>query len=228
MAAVGSRLYFVGMDLQHGIELWRTDGTLASTLLVKDIKKVGTGDSNPAGLVDVDGTLFFSASGTGGDELWKTDGTEAGTVRVKDINPDGSSGPQGLTAMDGAVYFTADDGSHGRELWKSDGTAAGTRLVRDIRPGPEGSVGEQRCADMDCAAWPAMASAGGRLLLTADDGVHGVEPWISDGTRPGTSLLADVSPSGGSDPTSLTGVGDHLYFAADDMTHGKELWSYVP
>jgi ELWxxDGT repeat protein len=36
-----------------------------------------------------------------------------------------------------------------------------------------------------------------RLAFTADDGVHGVESWISDGTAAGMSLIADLTPGRG-------------------------------
>src|SRR4051794_4042101 len=42
-------------------------------------------------------------------------------------------------AMNGALYFTANDVTHGTELWKSDGTAGGTVLLKDINPGALGS-----------------------------------------------------------------------------------------
>ncbi len=50
------------------------------------------------------------------------DGTETGTILVKDIppdNPTGSNGPRNLTAVGGALFFSANDGVHGRELWFS-------------------------------------------------------------------------------------------------------------
>jgi ELWxxDGT repeat protein len=53
---------------------------------------------------------------------------------VKDINPGGSSEPTAVTAVDGTLFFSADDGTHGDELWQSDGTPAGTTLVRDTNP----------------------------------------------------------------------------------------------
>ena len=70
--------------------------------------------------------------------MWKSDGTLEGTGLVKDINPGGpfdKSRPREFTELDGAVYFTADDGVHGDELWRSDGTRDGTVMVKDINPG---------------------------------------------------------------------------------------------
>src|SRR6516164_3533609 len=42
-------------------------------------------------------------------------------------------------AMNGALYFSANNGVNGNELWKSDGTAAGTVLIKDINPGSASS-----------------------------------------------------------------------------------------
>src|SRR5262249_54185657 len=84
-------------------ELWKSDGTAAGTVMVKDIIPGGAG-SNPGGaygyiFTNVNGTLYFSADdGAHGQELWKSDGTAAGTVLVADINPgSGFSNPGDLT-----------------------------------------------------------------------------------------------------------------------------------
>src|SRR5688572_28161919 len=61
MTVVGSTLYFVATDPFHGQELWKTDGTAAGTVMVKDIM-VGTGSSSPQNLTDFGGTLYFQAN----------------------------------------------------------------------------------------------------------------------------------------------------------------------
>lgn len=116
-------------------ELWRTDGTVAGTVKVKDIAP-GAASSQPADLIDHNGTLFFTANdGTNGVELWKSDGTDAGTVMVSNIHPTSSSSPRQITSFGNLLLFSANNGTNGFEFWKSDGTDAGTSLVLDIQAG---------------------------------------------------------------------------------------------
>ena len=102
-------------------------------------------DATPGPIVNVNGIVFFTAndgnSGSYSAELWRSNGTAAGTQLVKNINPhDINPGtatptPQNLTNVNGALFFSAFDGTHGVELWRSNGTAAGTQMVDDIDPG---------------------------------------------------------------------------------------------
>ena len=71
----------------------------------------------PGLMAGVGPTLYFISDVGGTEQLWKSNGTAAGTVMVKDINPIGSSHPRFLTYVNGALYFTANDGSNGWELW---------------------------------------------------------------------------------------------------------------
>src|SRR5207244_2850184 len=116
-------------DGVHGQELWRSDGTAAGTMLVKDICP-GAAGSGPFAFTNVNGTLFFAANdGVTGSELYKSDGTAAGTVLVKDVFP----GPFGSLAfrgeivnVNGTAFFNPG------AIYKSDGTAAGTEIVGAI------------------------------------------------------------------------------------------------
>jgi uncharacterized repeat protein (TIGR01451 family) len=223
---VGGTLFFRANEPAGGYELWKSDGTEAGTVLVKDIVP-GTGGSAPNNLTNVGGTLFFVAwDSTAGSELWKSDGTEAGTVLVKDINPGTvGSGASNLTNVGGTLFFTAWDSTTGYELWKSTGTAAGTVLVKDVNPGTSSS-GQTSFTD-----------ANGTLYFRAYDGSSGYELWKSDGTAAGTALVQDLAPGAYSSyPTSLTygrmtdGTGSLFFSAADSGTdgdiglYGYELW----
>jgi len=78
------------------------------------------------------------------------------------------------------------------------------------------------------AQWPyrgEFVRLGSAVLFTADDGIHGHEVWITDGTTAGTRLLADICPGVcSSAPLELTAAGPRVFFSADDGAHGKELW----
>jgi len=212
--AIGTSFYFRANDGSHGMELWKSDGTAAGTVMVKDINP-GIGDSSPNYLVAIGTSLYFSANdGSHGNELWKSDGTAAGTVMVKDINSgSGDSNPANLTALNGSLYFGATDGTNGYELWKSDGTDAGTTMVKDINPG----IGDSNPTE--------LTAFGGGVYFRADDGTNGYELWKSDGTGAGTSMVKDIYPGpSSSGPTHFAVIGTSLYFSADNGTNGVEIW----
>jgi ELWxxDGT repeat protein/VCBS repeat-containing protein len=235
------KLFFGAEDSANGSELWMTDGTSSGTVLVKDIHEGSFTDdygtypnsSNPLELVDVNGTLFFTADdGVNGRELWKSDGTSAGTLLVKDVYSGtypyyynnyyygqypNASYPEKLTAVDGQLFFLAEDDTHGLELWKSDGTSSGTELVEDIAAGTASAFTEDSL----------LLAIGNELFLTANDGFYGDEIWISDGTANGTELLKDINPGSAGNVSyygGFTAVGETLFFSADDGYNGKELW----
>ncbi len=139
---VGDTLFFVADDGEgNGLELWKSDGT--TTTIVKDINPGVAQGSFPTYLTNVGGKLYFTADdGTHGTELWVHDPNAESnqTHIVEDIYPGNdfddipfSSEPKFLTNVNGALFFSADDGIKGRELWTADATAA-TRKT-DINPG---------------------------------------------------------------------------------------------
>ncbi len=217
LTPIGNTLFFVADDGVTGVELWKSDGTEAGTVLVKDIR-AGSLGANPTNLVAWNGTLYFAATdATSGTELWKSDGTAAGTVRVKDINPGANHSltwyPLSLVPAGNHLFFCADNGVHGRELWKTDGTEAGTVLVADLLPGSWGATPDQ------------ITHINGTLFFAAFTDNAGVELWKSDGRAAGTVLVSNINPGTGSaGPEQLTAVGNTLYFVATDGVRGKELW----
>ena len=119
LVAIGNVVYFVADNGINSIELWRSTGTAAGTVLVKDIRPSSAG-SFPSALTNVNGMLYFAVdNGVHGRELWRSTGTAAGTVLVKDIRPSSAgSFPNALTNVNGVLYFVADNGVYGYELWR--------------------------------------------------------------------------------------------------------------
>ena len=57
------------------------------------------------------------------------------------------------------------------------------------------------------------------VVFSADDGIHGQELWISNGTADGTRLLKDISPAGsGATSWSINPIGGNVVFTATDGT----------
>lgn len=102
-------------------------------------------------------------------------------------------------------------------------SSADPYLVRDIHPGPESSFGVPILGVPSRSQFFAFQ---GRVFFVADDGVHGLELWQTDGTAPGTQLVADICPGNcGSSPTWFSRRGDDVLFQARDTVHGQELWA---
>lgn len=127
-------LYFGGKQSGTGlgIELWRTDGTLSSTGLVKDLNP-GSADSNPREFTFANEKLYFQANLDGnGSELVVSNGTAAGTQQLSDLVPgtNGSS-PRHIAQISSHLVFIADHPNNGTELFTLGLT---TRTFSQIQP----------------------------------------------------------------------------------------------
>jgi ELWxxDGT repeat protein len=220
----GDKLLFTANDGTHGTELWISDGTAAGTMLLKDIRE-GSASASPSRYTVVGDEVFFRANdGVNGTELWKTDGTPEGTVLVKDIQPGSNpSSPDEFFAAAGKLFFTANDGTNGTELWVSDGTEAGTQLALDINPNPTGTSNPEKFTPLFPDRTYAFVADNGvtgrelRFLRLDDDGAGNVTPVIF--------YNEDINPgSGESSPDDLVWTGSALYFSAETLASGRELY----
>lgn len=221
---VNGTLFFAASDAANGRELWKSDGTAAGTVIVKDIYSGSQQyypyevySSSPTALMNRNGVLHFMARDAAGVRFWESTGEAEGTVSVGPVIP----GLQNLGSaidVDGRLFFVGSKGAIAQELWTSDRTASGTAFVKDIRPGSFSSQISN------------MTGMDGLLYFTANDGVHGVELWRSNGTTAGTVMVRDIRTGfvqdqpGSSDPRELTPLNGVLYFSADDGKNGVELW----
>ena len=209
---VNGTLFFITSGFGANIDLWRSDGTAAGTVPVKEVAQyVASPDGAyfPGDLTSVGGTLFFDiafVSAYGGFEaLWESNGTAAGTLRLPRVPFSSSGYPLFFTNVSGSVFFAADDGTRGPVLWKSNGTSAGTVPVSSI-PQPD-----------------YMLNVNGTLFFRAFDN----ELWKSNGTAAGTVRLTDVQPQSANYTYSysLTNVNGTVFFTESNGVGGRDLWS---
>jgi ELWxxDGT repeat protein len=144
--------------------------------------------------------IYFASNG-----LWRTNGTAVGTLEVS------SGSLRDLATTGGRLFFirgpqpeVADD-----HLWISNGTEAGTHDLGLFGMDPGGLVG-----------------VGGYLCFFAGYTVEKPQLWQSNGTSAGTHLVKSYAYGGPGLPA--VAISSRLYFAANDGSHGNELWKYTP
>lgn len=208
-------VYFRAGTSTTGQELWKSDGTSEGTTMVKDLYPgLGAGFTSPVfGILNNE--LYFNANDGSQYGLWKTDGTEAGTVFIKEL----SFGIDEITNINDILYLSAGNSQYGTEVWISDGTTAGTYMLKDINPGSASSTGT--------SYGHYFKSINSKVMFVASDGVHGLEPWVTDGTEAGTQMLKEINTTNYSSEVNHNYAkvfNGYLYFSANNGTTGRELW----
>lgn len=193
-----------------------------------------------------DYVYFVADDGTHGDQLWRTDHTPSGTVRVGDPIPPGGPyadyRPDGLTALDDTLYFTA-----AGALWRVRGTSA-PELVESDAAWILARLGSEILFARDeqiwitdgtpaAARWVAPAFSGDGFVsdrrlfaLSCDYDDSGCSLWSSDGTPAGTGIVRQL----GAGPLHFlnhldlplehAAIGDIVYFLGETADAGVELW----
>ncbi|MDX1998625.1 MAG: hypothetical protein SF066_12985 [Thermoanaerobaculia bacterium] len=227
---------FVAEDTPFQSRLYASNGTPEGTVLL---------DPEPAFEVflRVGRKVYYSG-------VRVTDGTLAGTAAIHTVRgphylePVATLGNRLIFAGHRSGFVRCNPGE--TELWISDGRKEGTRQIADLNPySAPGPPGATQCDAVPLSSEPGPgATLGGKVLFSADDLVHGRELFVTDGTRAGTRLVADIhrgtvsnsetntgaGPSLpaqvgiGSSPTDLVTLGRVVLFVADDGRTGRELW----
>ncbi len=107
------------------------------------------------------------------------------------------------TIMGSSFYFIPcyDSAANTTAIWKATGESASEFAV--INPSGTGCPSYSR-------------KVGGIIYFSADDGTHGVEPWVTDGSAAGSFMIKDVYPgSTGSYPGFISEFGDYSFFIAN-------------
>ncbi|MCA8970001.1 MAG: hypothetical protein KDC95_09470 [Planctomycetes bacterium] len=176
-----------------------------------------TQDTRSWRFTECGGWWYYSAtSPVGTDELWRTDGKGTCELACDPTGPALSSHVNNIVCCNGKIYFSAFTSTTvvntAEELVVYDPVGK-THTVLTAGPSSNGS----RIDD--------ITAFGTRVFFEADDGVHGQELWVTDGTTAGTQLFADIVPgSGGSGPQYLTVAGSKMFFSAISTISGRDLF----
>lgn len=174
-------LIFAANDGITGKEVWKSDGTIVGTTLLKDIAPNNGGSISDFKMLTLNNGKFYFIANTGvGYGIYESDGTSVGTILVKPIQ--GSGELNGVSAGDYFVFEGFDPTGGGLEPWVSDGTATGTKILKDIMPGNTSSIVNSKFIKIN-------------NKIYFDSYSNGISPsygnyvWETDGTEAGTVLF---------------------------------------
>jgi len=211
LTTVGDLVYFSYQVYSKGTHLWVSDGTLDGTRQVVDLYADHGDDVRIVGTFGE--KVLFRADAGAGLGLWITEGTAETTV---ELIP-GLDGSTAMIEFDGSLLFGAEV-DDGMELWTSDGTPEGTSQLPELFDGAGDGV-------YRLGAILGQSASATTHYFVGNDGIHGNELWITDGTADGTRMVADIyEGEDGSSPRRMAFMDGILYFVANDGVHGSELW----
>ncbi len=214
---LSNKVLFAATTYEDGRELFVTQGTGESTVLLKDIRP-GILSSKPRFFAKLGQFAIFSAeNGEDNRELWISDGTALGTRLLFETKAGkGSYLQKGLGTAGGLFYFLLRNAAGVPEVWRTDGTGKGTQRVLQLPPS----------SNKDPEFFKVAQVKHGVLLPIRNTKNKSLDLFVSDGSQAGTKFLAAI-------PNLLYLQHDHVLasngqvalFEGSDLTYGNELWS---
>jgi ELWxxDGT repeat protein len=200
-------------SIDHGEELWFSDGTPAGTRLLKDITPGPQGSFMSVSMSAGTRVTFTTGTEASRDKLWFTDGTEAGTAMVLDtqglLGENVEAGIHLLGPANGGLLFRLHSSyASPGELWFSDGTAEGTHELALLEQG------------WDLPSIPFQEQGGHAYFLGG-----GNKLWRSDGTVDGTVFIVDPATFAPGGSLRDFEVADSRLYLNISLGGGSELWT---
>lgn len=119
-------VFFFGNSTDYGREIWKTDGSVAGTSIVKDINS-GINSSIVYGYENMyqfnNKIVFIAKDSNYNLGLWSTDGTDINTVNFYTLTNNSTFYDFDFQNYDKLLFTINGD------LWKTDGTQNGTNLI---------------------------------------------------------------------------------------------------
>lgn len=205
-------LFFTSAGTSDGQpqQLWKSDGTVAGTTLVKDL---ALHDIEVVGYPRIFGSsiAFIGIDFTGKRRLWISDGTENGTFEItshpfEGLNEDWADIQVGTTE----IYGVSFDVRSGYSFTRSNGTLGSYQVLDEIYEGPD--FESQKSIQVNDKLLSLMQR-------TTD---YGEGIWMSDGTISGTSEVVQLSNFW--QPTGFKKIGNTVFFSATSANEGREIW----
>ncbi len=184
---IGNQLYDrFGSPESSVVELWKSDGSAAGTMLFTSLPGFSGYSSAALG-----SKILFNLT----EQLWVSDGTVAGTFQ---LNTQLKLDPV-MAVMNGRLYFLTNERTNGNDnidLWSTDGTQGGTALVKNLFP-----------SSIIQDVW-GLNTLGSKLIFLSHSD-QSPKLWTSDGTPQGTQPLIEIL---GASESPLPTVIDGVYY----------------
>jgi ELWxxDGT repeat protein len=222
LSVINNTIIFAGKDASNGVEIWKTDGSIAGTGLLKDIYS-GLPSSEIQETVMHENQLYFSAKTANGTNLWKTDGTSGGTIELLDLDPSNLiEGPKNIKVIGNKVYFYFDKLFSGYNYeWQFGVFDTSTSVFTVLK-----NFG----VISDFEDYFNSIVFDSNLIFTAFDTQNGFEVWTTNGTVTGTNIIKNISQgSANAQNFKLATTSNKVFFTAiesnsyDQKLHKIEL-----